>query len=191
MHSMFTGCTKLKSIPQFDTSNVIDMYGMFESCSSLTSIPQMDTSNVTTIERMFYGCSSLTSIPQFDTSNVTSMNNMFTGCTALTSIPKLNCGNIQRSKWDIAGITTMSNLTDLGGFEDLGKVSGLSKPSYFLTYCPNLTKESVMNVINNLYDRASAGYSVVTLPFNIKSLALLSDEEKAIATNKGWTLATS
>jgi hypothetical protein len=84
----------------------------------------------------------------------------------------------------------MNNLTYLGGFEELGKVSGFSKPSYFIKYCPNLTKESVMNVINNLYDRNTAGYSVVTLPFNTKSLALLSDEEKAIATNKGWTLTT-
>jgi hypothetical protein len=46
-----------------------------------------------------------------------------------------------------------------------------------------------MNIINNLYDRASAGYSVVTLKLAAKTLALLSDEEKTIATNKGWTLS--
>ena len=46
-----------------------------------------------------------------------------------------------------------------------------------------------MNVINNLYDRASAGYSVLTLKLHANHLAMLSDEEKAIATNKGWTLS--
>ena len=46
-----------------------------------------------------------------------------------------------------------------------------------------------MNIINNLYDRATAGLSVLTLRLNSRSLAALTDEEKAIATNKGWILS--
>ena len=83
----------------------------------------------------------------------------------------------------------MDNLTYIGGFSNLGMASALTSPSYFLKKCPYLTKESVLNVLNNLYNRASAGYSVITLPFHANALALLSDEEKAIATNKGWTLS--
>jgi hypothetical protein len=120
------------------------------------------------------------------------MNTMFYTCNALTSLPKLYCGKISLGRGiNIFSSSGPSLLTDLGGFEDLGKVSSFDKPTYFLKYCPNLTKESVMNVIDNLYDRKTAGYSVVTLPFHTNSLNLLSDEEKAIATNKGWTLATS
>ena len=33
---MFDGCTSLKEVPQFDTSNVTDMTSMFHSCNKLT-----------------------------------------------------------------------------------------------------------------------------------------------------------
>ena len=113
---------------------------------------------------MFSGCSSLTAIPQFDTSSVTNMSSIF-------------------------GSTGLSNLTDFGGFKNLGMAKSLSSPSSnFLTHASNLTHESLMNVINNLYDRKSAGYSNLTIDFGSTNLAKLTDEEKAIATNKGWTL---
>ena len=159
--------TNVDNIANWNTSSVLDMSGMFNGCSNLTSVPLFDTSNVTNMSGML-SCSKLIAIPLLDCSKISTGNNM-----------------------NICSSTTLSRLTDVGGFKDLGKVPSFSKPSYFLRFCPNLTKESVLNVLNNLYDRASAGYSVVTLPFNSASLALLSDEEKAIATNKGWTLATS
>ena len=191
MSNMFNGCSKLIYVPLFDTSNVTNMSRMFYQCTNLTSVPLFDTSNVTNMNQMFNRTENLLTIPQFDTSNVTDMEQMFY-YSKIVSIPLLDCGKINYgSKIDIVGSYNTPTLTDLGGFKDLGKVSSFNKPSYFLKSCPNLTKESVLNVINNLYDRASAGYSVVTLPFNSASLALLSDEEKAIATNKGWTLATS
>jgi surface protein len=192
MNYMLQNCTKLTSIPLLDTSKVTSMNYMFSGCNSLTTIPKLDTSNVTNMTSMFQSCRALTTIPQLDTSNVTNMSSMFYDCSKLTSIPLLDCGKISAGSYiNLFSSNTMTYLTDLGGFKDLGKVSSFNKPSYFLKVCPNLTKESVLNVLNNLYDRKTAGYSVVTLPFHTNSLALLSDDEKAIATNKGWTLATS
>ena len=191
MSNMFNGCSKLISVPLFDTSSVTNMEKMFYQCTNLTSVPLFDTSSVTTMSNMFNRAENLTTIPQFDTSNVTDMTQMFY-YSKIISIPLLDCGKINYgSKIDIVGSYNTPTLTTLGGFKDLGKVSSFNKPSYFLKVCPNLTKESVLNVLNNLYDRNTAGYSVVTLPFHTNSLALLTDEEKAIATNKGWTLATS
>ena len=192
MSSMFY-YTKVKSVPLFDTSNVTNMSSMFMNCSNLKSVPLFDTSNVTNMAYMLKSCSNIFSIPQFDTSNVTNMQSAFDSCSCVSSIPLLDCSSINSgTNMNIFGsINPTSNIIHLSGFKDLGKVSSFSKPSYFLKYCPNLTKESVLNVLNNLYDRASAGYSVITLPFHTNALALLSDEEKAIATNKGWTLATS
>ena len=189
MNNMFTGCTNLKFISQFDTSKVTDMSYMFQQCSSLTSIPQFDTSKVTDMSYMFQQCSSLTSIPQMDTSNVTNMNSMFAYCSKLTTIPLLDCSKV--IDIGMCGYNGCEALVNLGGFKNLGMQKSVSNTTgnYFLGASSKLTHESIMNVINNLYDRASAGYSVLTLKLHANTLTLLSDEEKAIATNKGWTLA--
>ena len=178
MGGMFGGCRSLTSIPLLDTSKVTDMNGMFESCSSLTSIPLLDTSNVTNMYNMFYECSSLTSIPALDTSNVTSMSYIFDGCSSLTSIALLDTTNVTNMN-NLFGWNTMNKLTYLGGFKNLSA----SVTSSFLDQCPNLTVESLMNVINNL-----ATVSGKTLKFGSTNLNKLTAEQIAIATNKGWTL---
>ena len=190
MFDMFYNCTSLHTIPLLDTSNVTDMNSMFLDCTSLHTIPLLDTSNVTNMHNMFYNCHSLTTIPQLDTSNVTNVGGMFAGCTSLQSLPLLDFSKVWImglffNNGESGKITT---LTDLGGFKNLGNDQILSINSGFLSYAPNLTHESLMNVINNLYDRKSAGYSNANIDFGSTNLAKLSDEEKAIATNKGWTL---
>jgi hypothetical protein len=85
----------------------------------------------------------------------------------------------------------LNKLTNVGGFRNLGKsssVANLTSTSGLMSVMPNLTYESVINVLNELYDRASAGLSVLTLKLHANHMAMLSDEDKAIATNKGWTL---
>lgn len=71
-----------------------------------------------------------------------------------------------------------SELTNLGGFKGL-KV-GLS-----LSSSKKLTHESLMNVITNL----AIVSETHTLALGETNLAKLTDEEKSIATNKGWTLS--
>lgn len=188
MNSMFLNCYASVILP-FDTSNVTDMSNMFNGCSSLKSMPQLDTSNVTDMSVMFQSCSSLKSIPQLDTSNVTNMSTMFYSCSKLISIPLLDCGSVI-SMSNLFGYSNINSITDLGGFKDLGKkssVSGIS--SGFLDRAPNLTHESLMNVIENLYDRKSNGLSNTSIKFGTTNLAKLTDEEKAIAINKGWNLS--
>ena len=188
MNNMFLNCYALVILP-FDTSNVTSMRNMFNGCSELTTIPQLDTSNVTDMSSMFFVCYSLTSIPQLDTSNVTDMSSMFGSCSKLTSIPLLDCQKVN-SMSSMFGYSNINSITYLGGFKDLGKqssVSGIS--SGFLDRAPNLTHESLMNVINNLYDRKANGLSNMSIKFGTKNLNKLTDEEKAIAVNKGWNLS--
>ena len=176
MSNLFNGCFSLTSIPLLDTSKVTSMISMFHSCSSLTYIPLLNTSNVKNMNSIFYNCSSLNSISALDTSNVTNMISMFFNCSSLTSIPLL----------DTSKVTSMNNMLRgcgsvkyLGGFKNLS----ISISAYFLDQCPNLTVESLMNVINNL-----ATVSGKTLRFGATNLSKLTAEQKAIATNKGWTL---
>ena len=78
------------------------------------------------------------------------------------------------------GFSNIDTLADLGGFKNLS----ISITSYFLDRCPNLTVESLMNVINNL-----ATVSGQTLKFGSTNLNKLTAEQIAVATNKGWTLS--
>ena len=187
MSNMFNGCSSLTTVPQFDTNNVDITSQMFGGCSSLTTIPLLNTSNVTNMNNMFNGCSNLTTIPLLDTSNVTTMNYMFMSCSKLESLPLLDFGSITNLN-TFFGYSNITTLTTLGGFKNL-KINW--SDSYGLYRLPNLTYQSVMNVINNLYDFRANGDTTTTrtLKLNSKSLALLSDADKAIATAKGWILS--
>ena len=193
---MFYHSGSLKESPNFGdkTKNCLDMRCMFEYCSNLTSVQYLNTSNVTDMYYMFAYCSNLTSIPQLDTSKVTDMGQMFFNCLKLNSIPLLNCQNVNYLSGIFGssyfGGSGYSSITYCGGFKDLGKqssVSGIGQD--FLSYAPNLTHESLMNVINNLYDRKSNGLSTTTVKFGTTNLNKLTDEEKSIAVNKGWILS--
>ena len=59
------------------------------------------------------------------------------------------------------------------------------KVSLDLSPCTNLTHDSIMVVINGLQTVTETQ----TLTLGSTNLAKLTDEEKQIATDKGWTLA--
>ena len=188
MGRMFQGCEVLTTIPLLKTSNVTNMEYIFENCINLNNVPLLDTSNVTSLQNAFSGCNKLTTIPQFNTSKVTRVEYMFSNCNQLISLPLLDFSSVQYIGY-FFGFSNMTNLINLGGFKDL-KVDW--KGSGCLSYAPNLTKESVLNVINHLYNFRENGDSTTTKTINLhkNSLALLSDDEKAIATAKGWVLAS-
>ena len=210
MFKMFSECWSLTTIPQLQTSKVTNMSHMFESCKSLITIPQLQTSKVENMDYMFWKCTSLTSIPQMITSNVTDMDYMFRGCTSLTTIPQLDTSRMQHiygmfmecsglkslplldfsnvvDTIELFDISSSSNeqpypdLTDLGGFKNL-------KVNLNLSGMPNLTVQSLMNVINNLKNLNGTGLSPKTLTLGTTNLNKLTAEQKAVATNKGWVL---
>lgn len=183
MGCMFLNCTKITTIPLLDTSNVTQIGSLVFGCSNLTSIPLLNTSNATGMNNMFYNCTKITTIPQFDTAKVTNMGGMFYGCSKLQSIPLLDASNVT-SMGTFFGYSNINTLTDLGGFKDLK----ISITSCFLERTPNLTTDSLMNVINNVYDLTANGLSGKSLKFGSTNLNKLSAEQIAVATAKGWTL---
>ena len=193
---MFRDCVSLTTIPLFNFSSAEEATELFSSCRSLTTIPQLDTSSITNAGDMFYGCSSLKTIPQFNFSKLKYAYSMFSECTALESLPELDFGKV-RTMDSFFGGSELSNLTTIGGFRNL-KASCYT----FIGNCPNLTVESLMNIINNLWDWSGSSSGVITfddgteydysldhtLQFGETNLAKLNDEQKAVATNKGWQL---
>ena len=194
MFGMFLNCSSLEIAPEMDTSNVKIMRNMFEGCVNLTSVPLYDTSNVTDMSFMFRYCENLTTIPQFDTSKLESIGYMFEGCVNLTSVPELNGEKIGAGGNVFEGCV---NLTDFGGFKNYGQeelmfttaAGGANGNNDIYKDCEKLTYSSLMNIINNLYDRKKAGYDVINLIFHENAFSKLSSKDIAIATNKGWTLS--
>ena len=192
MNSMFYNCENLISIPLLDTSSVTDMRIMFLGCTSLITIPQLDTSSVTDMNQMFWNCTSLTTIPQLDTSKVIYMYNMFNGCKSLTTIPQLDTSNV-------IGVDSMlsrcTSLTTLGGFQNLGMAYDTTASANYSNYrldlstSSKLTHDSLMNVINNLYDIKTKGCNPQSLVLGSTNLSKLSSEQIAIATERGWSVS--
>ena len=102
----------------------------------------------------------------------------------MESIQLFDCGNVTNMNSIFDSFYSYNSLTHLGGFKDL-KITIISG---FLEKCPNLTVESLMNVINNVYDLTANGLSGQSLRFGSTNLNKLSEEQIAIATSKGWTL---
>lgn len=173
MTYMFRECTNLTTILALDTSKATDMSSMFYNCTNLTSIPALNTPVVNNMSQMFSGCTHLTTIPKLDTSSVTDMSYMFYNCTNLTTIPEL----------DVSSVTNMdnifyncSNLTEI-------HMKGI-KEGFDIHYSTLFTREALVEILNNLA-KLSFSRALTMGPTN---LAKLTEEDKKIATDKGWRL---
>ena len=197
MNMCFSGCSELESIPIIDTSNVTNFQSCFSECIKLKSIPQLNTSKGTSMSSMFSECKSIENIPQLDTSNVTSLSNLFYNCTNLKSIPTLNASKANNIYNIVSGC---KNLTDFNGLIELGKAftsksNNYNNYTFNLRSCTNLTHESLVNIINNLYDLnltydTANGGTLYKQAFQLgkDNLAKLTADEILIATNKGWNV---
>lgn len=128
----------------------------------------------TSTYNLFANCERLIEIQYFDTSRVTDARNMFLNCVRISTIPFLDFSSVTNISNAFANCRSLSNL---GGLKNLSA-------NLFLGNSP-LSHDSLMNVINNLADVTD---DPKTLTLGATNLAKLTDEEKAIATGKGWTL---
>lgn len=80
-------------------------------------------------------------------------------------------------------------MTTIGGFENLGKAF-TSNTTVSLSRLASLTYQSVMNIINNLAQPDAAGVTP-TLTLASAVYNLLSAEDIAIATTKGWAVTSA
>ena len=186
-----------------DTSNCTNMSLMFGDLHSLKELKvnHFDTSKVTNMYNLFGG---LRSVEELDLSNwntgsVTNMSYMFNSCFKIIT---LNLSNFNMSK--VTNINSIFYDPSFNGLSlqnviignyQLGKAYLLSQSENYSDYtfdlrrCPLLTHESLMNIINGLYDIKTAGVKPQQLILGSTNLAKLTEEERNIAVSKGWTLS--
>lgn len=198
---MFQNCTNLTTVPQLDLSNGTNFSFMFYYCENLTTVPQLNTSNGTNFSRMFGDCTNLTTVPQLDTSKGTSFGSMFYGCSKLKAV-ELDTSNGTNFSYmfyrcyELSTVKLTSFVADANMFVSCSELTNLTVTGTItvnatnalkLGYSSKLTVESLLSVLNALAD--NTGGTTYNIQLGSTNLAKLTEEQKAIATNKNYTLS--
>ena len=186
---MYHACSKLISVPFVVTSNCTNLSGYYSGCSSLVYLQNLDTSNVVNLSTFADQCTSLKSFPLIDTHKVTNMNNMCYNCRAMTSIPCLDMGAVTTA----GSIFFQCTALVYAKIINLGKSSLTTYDFSGATNWGTVREENRQSLIDSLitysYDRASNGMSTATIQLSANTKALLTEEEIAQITNKGFTIS--
>lgn len=184
-----TNITQLSFSTGGNTTDVLNI-GTIEgnvylpNCTSLTRCfyrLQCPNFNLSVIEAAaLKNCSYMFSYAQIEKapriigSNITDMTYMFDG-SSVKEIPIMDCTNVTSTT---SAFKNCTELTTVGGFIGLKKsVSFTSSP---------LTAESVENIGNTIGTTNSS-----TITFSQHTDNLLTDELRALFTNKGWVISIS
>lgn len=197
----FYGCSKLTEAPTIPNS-VTNMYGTFGTCTSLTTVPNIPNS-VTNMNSAFQNCSSLTTVLNIPNS-VIYLGDCFKDCTSLTQVTFKNVGEyyvnalngtfenarnlatLDMGALDLQSVgntnSTFNGLTNLVDFvapkNIKASIHGINLSSSTL-----LSHDILIAILNNLATVESS-----TLILGETLLGKLTEEEKASAVAKGWTL---
>ena len=211
------GYSTFKEVPEWvDFDGVTDMTSMFSNCNNLETIPLIDTRYVTNASSMFSNCSNLKTLPNnFNFGKCNSMSKFFSSVrisdysfletwvinpnasmseminnTNTTYVPAIPCvGNLTYEQSAIFySYSDYSELTYFGGW--IGRKYNVNS-NKILNKMPNLTYESCISILNNLYDFTGNGETPNSnqgqLKVHANFLTTVGDEI-SIGTNKGWTI---
>lgn len=176
LQNMFQGCLKLKylNLKNWDTQKVTTINSAFSNCYELISINgSIDLSNVTVSRYAFMNCYKLETLDltNWDASKDTDMRQLFMNCGSLTSI----VGN--RTYDDVVA----NNITCMSGYIPH------YEPYFYQTI---LDHASLRALINGLADvNNMPAESRPTLNLGTTLMAKLTEEDIAIAVNKGWSIS--
>ena len=162
MDSIFSGCSKLKSIPdisEWNTKDVFSMKEMFKNCTSLESLPDIskwNTENVLSMKEMFKNCTSLISLPdlsKWNIENVTDISGMFSECNKLVSLPDISnwkTNNLEEMSKIFFGCSSLKSLPDISNWN----TKNIKNLSYLFLACssiislPDISKWNTHSSIN-------------------------------------------
>lgn len=187
LYYLFATCLKLVRIDvnHFNTSKVEgSIAGAFYQCRSAEEIhiEDWDVSNCTNAYRLFHECWKLKTMDfsKWNTSNFTNCRNLFTNCLAINNINLSNCdfSKVVDFGWAFYSCKELTTI-----ITDGLKLPNIDMSDIYLHQSP-LSVDTIVGLLNAL-PVTTDNYS-----FNIGTTNInkLTDEQKFIAVNKGWTL---
>ncbi|MCD8093960.1 MAG: hypothetical protein LUF01_14495 [Bacteroides sp.] len=198
----------LKIVPEIDCSNISTLFYAFHQCRSLEEVHfvNLDLDRLTLgnafsnafnqcycLKKItglsgrlkagitFSDCFVLDPVPYLDTSQLTNMNYYFPRSSAATqeTLPEVDMSSIPEGSTTEFGATNYKIMAKNMSFAGIIRCN-------LRMYGDNYTRETMLNLFEHLYDYT--GGTTHTVEIGSVSLARLSDDDKAIAINKNWTL---
>lgn len=205
MRENFYGCSKLSEIigiNTWDTSNAKLMYSVFSGCSNLTSLDLSNwrTANVTSMFNLFKDTNKLAylNLTGWDTSAVTTMDYMlqYSGVEKIDGILDLGVCDYNSSYFlyqygNLPNLhkITFKNIGNRNAKTSLTKTSGIGQWGVNTDDITDAKQSLIDSLITYSFDRATAGYSTHTITLSTNTKAVLTEEEIAQITAKGYTIA--
>lgn len=210
-------CKSIVKLPDMNFGSIVTSYAnMCQWCKNLKFVPTtMDFTSTTSIANAFEGCISLEEFPYKLTLNSVAANasegiKSFSTFITEAKIKEIRFNKIYSTsdpniaRWctllenieidDIDGGTQLIGSPRIENTTKLsGELRGIRKSLNIQNVVPNIDKESLLrlfNAIEDVNDFASIGLtSAPKLTIGTDKLRILTADEKAIATSKGWVLA--
>lgn len=161
----------------------------FQACSNLR-IVKMYTSEAENLEYCFYNCPNVVEIYLSDTGKATNLQWLLGGCTKVERIYGLNLASAKNISYTFG--KNLSALV-LMTIKNIGKSSLTTFDISGLLNWGTVSEENRQSLIDSLitysYDRASNGMATATITLSANTKALLTEEEIAQITAKGFTIA--
>lgn len=193
---------KTIDLTPLDTSKMSSFGQMFQNCVYLESInlSSLNSTGIYNMDSMFSSCQALDgnniTLGNFNTSKVQKIGYMFFNSPTRVNLPELNADEAT----DIQGFCEMNpELQNFNGLINVGKgyltsqTANYSIYSFNLSGSPKLTEESLINILNNLYDIATMGVKTQKCTIGSDNVAKLTSEagQQALqnAVTKGWTVS--
>lgn len=175
--SMFRGCGALVALPPLTLASIVTNASyMFRRCEAIRVIPPI-TGSLRNTQGMFWDCAALILAPAIGI-DPTSLDSTYYNCYSLTAILGLS------TRWVISMGTAFYQCFSLQRLTLCSDVTGWSGCNIALNHAC-MGHEAIVELFESL--PAITATKDITLTGN-PGVSELTEEEKAIATGKGWTL---
>jgi hypothetical protein len=193
--SMFDGCNRVDFVPSLDFSNATSAFGVFRNCSRLIKIPSLDLSKAENIG-FFANGSGVYHIGTLNTKSAISMNYIFTSCKNLKRLEGFDLSSVGNGGTDMNGFWGICTNLRYALLLNLGKsvrvsydLSGATNWGVANDEIPDARQSFIDSLITYSHDRASNGMATATIKLSANTKALLTEDEIAQITNKGFTIS--
>ena len=196
--NMFYGCESIKTVPDLNIDLATTASQMFYLCHNLETVGNISMKSCTSATYMFNQCYNLETVGNIETESSINMSNMFQNCSNLKHSPVINFSSVTDISSIFNGCSSM-RIIEIDGISGSASISSQSFACANLRYITFKNADTwqggTITLTTSHLDTDAAvklfeSLPTITTSKSIKlSLSALTDEQKAIATNKGWTVS--